>query len=49
MPGQRALSVLRSSTDSRSGQASVATACLAFQRSDEPPPSQTHRLETCRL
>lgn len=46
---QRALSVLKSNTDSRSGQASVATACLASQRSDEPAPSQTHLLETGRL
>lgn len=46
---QRAPSILKSNTDSRSSQASVATACLALQRSDEPAPSQTHRLESGRL
>ena len=41
---QRAPSVLKSYTESQSGQASVATAHLALQRSDEPAPSQTHHL-----
>ena len=41
---QRAPSVLKSYTESQLGQASVATAHLALQRSDEPAPSQTHHL-----